>query len=185
MIPKNLIASLSLMAAAAVAMPALADDGHNHGDEAPAAASGPASPRFTAVSETFELVGVVNGRQLTLYLDHFADNSPVKDAELELEVGGSKVSVERHADGEYEATLAQELTPGVVAVTATVVAGNQTDLLAGELDVHEEAHADEVHERNWRGLAGWAAAAAIVIAVLYMLVRAAARGRRTRAGGAA
>ena len=185
MIPKNLIASLSLMAAAAVAMPALADDGHNHGDEAPAAASGPALPRFTAVSETFELVGVVNGRQLTLYLDHFADNSPVKDAKVDLEVGGSKVSVERHADGEYEAILAQALTPGVIAVTATVVAGNQTDLLAGELDVHEEAHVDEVHERDWRRLAGWAAAAAIVIGVLYMVVRAAVRGRRTNAGGAA
>lgn len=185
MIPKNLIASLSLMAAAAIAMPALADDGHNHGDEAPAAASGPALPRFTAVSETFELVGVVNGKQLTLYLDHFADNSPVKDAKVALEVGSAKVDVERHADGEYEATLAQPLSPGVVAITATVVAGNTTDLLAGELDIHEEAHADEVHERDWREFAAWAAGAAIVIGALSLIARAAGRGRRTRAGGAA
>ena len=45
-----------------------AGDGHDHG-EATTSAGGPALPRFTAVSETFELVGVLNGKQLTLYLD--------------------------------------------------------------------------------------------------------------------
>ena len=75
-----------------VAWPAWAGEGHDHGD-APAAMVGPALPRFTAVSELFELVGVLDGTHLTLYLDRATDNSPVKDAKLELELGGVKVPV--------------------------------------------------------------------------------------------
>ena len=93
----NTLATLGWAAWIALAAPlAWAGDGHDHG-EAPAATAGPASPRFTATSETFELVGVVNGKQLTLYLDRYADGSPVKDAKLELELGGVKVPVEPHA----------------------------------------------------------------------------------------
>ena len=47
------------------ALPAIAGDGHDHGDAAPAA-TGTALPRFAAVSETFELVGVLDGKQVTL-----------------------------------------------------------------------------------------------------------------------
>ena len=98
-------------------------------------------PRFTAVSELFELVGVVDGKHITLYLDRFADNSPVKDATLELQLDGKAIPLETHADGEFEATLQDALNPGVVSVTATVVAGQDADLLAGELDLHELPHA--------------------------------------------
>jgi hypothetical protein len=166
------------LAAAVAAIPAAADEGHDHA--APAAASGgPALPRFAAVSEAFELVGVLNGRQLTLYLDRFADNSPVKDARLELDLGGTRLVARPHADGEYEATLAQALAPGVRAVTATVVAGNETDLLAGELDLHEATQREAQLPRGWRSAAAWAAASIAALAALAWAVR------RVRAGGAA
>ena len=84
---------------------ALAGEGHDHG-EAPTAVSGPALPRFTATSDLFELVGVLNGKKMALYLDRIEDNSPVKDARLELEIGGAKVTVTRVGDGEFEAELA-------------------------------------------------------------------------------
>ena len=87
--PHSLAALACAAWMAATAPIALAGDGHDHGD-APAASSGPALPRFAAVSETFELVGVVNGKRLTLYLDRYADGSPVKGAKLELELGGVK-----------------------------------------------------------------------------------------------
>lgn len=121
----------------------LAGDGHDHG-EAPAPTAGATLPRFTAVSELFELVGVVNGKNVTVYLDRFADNSPVKDARVDLELDGNPVALEPHADGEFEATLPEALKPGVVSITATVIAGQDTDLLAGELDLHEPAA--ETHE---------------------------------------
>ena len=54
-------AHAALLIALAVCVPmARAGEGHDHGSEAPAAAS-QALPRFTAVSEAFELVGVLSG----------------------------------------------------------------------------------------------------------------------------
>ena len=53
------LAAWSLAAVLAGVTPqALAGEGHDHGD-APAPVAGPALPRFTAVSELFELVGVL------------------------------------------------------------------------------------------------------------------------------
>ena len=82
------IPPLPSLAAALVAAPCLllspparADDGHDHAGPAPATA-GAATPRFTASSEAFELVGVLQGRRLTLYLDRVADNTPVKGATI-------------------------------------------------------------------------------------------------------
>ena len=115
-----------------VAIARAAGEGHSHGDEQPNASS-PGLPRFAATSDLFELVGVVNGTQLTLYLDRSDDNSPVKGAKLELELGGAKIDAKPSADGEFEATLAQPLKPGVTPVTATVMAGTENDLLAGEI----------------------------------------------------
>lgn len=158
---------------------AAADDGHDHG--APAVSTGPALPRFAAVSETFELVGVLNGRQLTLYLDRFADNSPVKDAQLDLEIDGAKLKAEPHGEGEFEALLAEAPKAGVLSVAATVVAGKESDLLAGELDIHEEAHADAAATARPR----WQRIAIGVLGALFALGLVAWIARRRRLGGAA
>lgn len=141
-----------------------AGEGHDHGD-APAMTEGAASPRFAAVSESFELVGILQGRQLTLYLDRSADNSPVPDARLELELAGQKIPVQAQGVGEFVATLAQELPPGEHAVTATVVTARETDLLAGELDLHEEEH-----DHAQTGLRAWLLYAGLALVVLALLV---------------
>ena len=182
----NTLAALGWAAWIALAAPLTwAGDGHDQG-EAPAATAGPASPRFAAVSETFELVGVVNGKQLTLYLDRYADGSPVKGAKLELELGGVKIPVEAHAEGEFEATLMQELKPGAISVAATVIAGEETDLLAGELDMHEEAHAEATaHAHGWKEYALWGGAAGGGLLLLTTLLRRLRASRNPRFGGAA
>ena len=174
-----------LVAAILVAAPAWAGDGHDHGDAAPAAV-GEALPRFTAESETFELVGVLSGKQITLYLDRFADNSPVRDAQIELEIGGAKFKAEKQGDDEYEVVLPEAPKPGVLPVTATVTAGNEADLLAGELDIHEAAHAEEAaHTHSWTEYAGWAAAGVALLALLGWGGRRVFGARSVRAGGAA
>ena len=117
-------------------MPALAGEGHDHGDATPVA-TGKALPRFAAVSETFELVGVLDGKQVTLYLDRFADNTPVRGAKIDLEIAGAKFSAQSHGDDAYEIVLKEAPKPGVLPITATVTAGSDVDLLAGELDLHE------------------------------------------------
>lgn len=163
---------------------AWASEGHDHGD-APAAAAGNALPRFTAVSETFEMVGVLDGQQLTLYLDRYADNSPVQGAQIGLEIGGVKVPVQAHEQDVYEATLTEALKPGVTPVTATVIAGANTDRLAGEFDLHEEAHDDAASEHPWQPAAAWLVGAMLAIVLLVWSVRRVRIAPSARSGGAA
>ncbi|HVL10197.1 MAG TPA: hypothetical protein VM512_13720 [Burkholderiaceae bacterium] len=120
---------------------AVADASHSH-DAAPAADTGTVLPRFTAISEAFELVGVVDGKTLTLYLDHAPDNRPVDNATLELELDGTAVPVTGTGPGTFTATLAAAPAAGETPVAATVVTGQTSDLLAGTLDIHADAHED-------------------------------------------
>ena len=174
-----------LVATILVAPLAWASEGHDHGDAAPAT-GGVALPRFAAVSETFELVGVLSGKQITLYLDRFADNSPVRDAQIELEIGSAKFKAQKQGEDEYEVVLAEAPKPGVLPVTATVTAGKEADLLAGELDIHEPAHADEAaHTHSWTEYAGWGAAGLAALALLAWGARRMVVARNVRVGGAA
>ena len=125
-----------------------------------------------------------NGTQLTLYLDRSADNSPVKGAKLELEIGGAKIDAKARADGEFEATLPQPLQPGATPVTATVVAGAETDLLAGEFIVPDELRAEAPPASRWQQAAGWTAAGLLLFAALAWLGRRAWGQRAARFGGA-
>ncbi|MGJ7491068.1 hypothetical protein [Variovorax sp. ZT4R33] len=175
-----LCAAFLLMAGAS----ARADAGHDHGD-APAAPTGSALPRFTAVSDTFELVGVLDGKLLTLYLDRFADNAPVPQATLELDIGGTSAKAEPHGEGLFEVQLADVPAPGVLPITATVIAGNETDLLAGELDIHADAHDEVAAPRNWRRIVGGTLGGGVVLALLIALARRARTSRTQQTGGAA
>ena len=188
-------ASLTLWAALAVlalgwTAIAHADAGHDHG-EAPPAAAATALPRFAATSDDFELVGVLQGQHLSLYLDRAPDNSPVDGAQITLEVNGTAVTVQAHGAGEYEATLPQPLPEGEHAIAATVVAGAQSDLLAATLDLHgdEAAHAEGASAPAWRKALPWAAGLAAVVAAIALALRATRRKHRTgstpAAGGAA
>ena len=183
--PPPSFAALILASALFAPGSAWAGEGHDHGDAAPAAASS-ALPRFAAVSDAFELVGVLNGKQITLYLDRAADNIPVTDAQIELEIGATKLLAEKHGSNEFEVVLASEPKPGVLPITATVTVGNEIDLLAGELDIHEEAHADEEAYSPWaKKYAGWAAAAVAAIVALALISRRIAGSRQLPARGAA
>ena len=108
---------------------AIASAGHEHGEATPQT-QGTSLPRFVAVSEDLEIVGIVNGKQLTIYLDRFKDNSPVNDAQIDIDIAGSKYKAEKHGIGEYEVILKDTLKPGVIAITATIQAGELNDLLA-------------------------------------------------------
>jgi hypothetical protein len=170
---------------AAAVLRSWAGDGHDHG-EAASPLSGSARPRFAATSENFELVGVLDGTHITLYLDRTDDNSPVKDAQLELELGGNKLMVEPHGEGEYEATLAAPVPPGTFAVSAAVVAGQEADLLAGELDLHGDAPpADRIQGTPWARYGGWSMAVMAALSVLIMVLRRWGTARHNGVGGAA
>lgn len=167
----------SALAALGFMAGATAGPDHDHSHDAPQAGTARSLPRFAATSESFELVGILEDKRLVLYLDRFADNTPVKDAKLELELGGAKLVPKPAGEGLFEAVLAQAPKPGVIPVTATVVAGGETDLLAGELDLHEEAKPAEAHTHAWWRYATVLAALALLAGLGTVAVR---RIRRPR-----
>lgn len=160
-----------------------------HGDHnAPAAgAAVPSTPRFATESEAFELVGVLeSGTTLRLWLDRWADNAPVRDARIELEIGSTKVTAAPAPDGNgYVATLPAALADGVHPVTATVIASGESDLLAAEIDVHAPTTSSGSPDASGLALAfhrdnrplvfGLAGAAAAAIPLILFL-----RSRRAR-----
>lgn len=160
------------------ARPSQADEGHEHGVAQPAAA-GQALPRFAAVSEAFELLGVLDGRQLTLYLDRFADNTPVVGAQIELDISGVRYKAQAQGDDAYQLLLNDVPQPGVLAITATVAVGAQVDRLAAELDLHAADPADEAdHAPAWPRYAGWAAGGLLALAMGFLGLSWALRRRR-------
>lgn len=160
---------------------ALAGPGHDHGDTATLPAAG--LPRFAAASELFELVGVLDGTRLTFFLDRSDTNAPVDKAKLDVEFAGAKLALSERAPGEFEAMLPVRPKAGTIPVTATIEAGSDTDLLAGELVLHEP-HADEktTLPHSWSRSLSWVLGGGGVLALVAF---GAVALRRRRAGGAA
>ncbi|RYF36863.1 MAG: hypothetical protein EOO25_20200, partial [Comamonadaceae bacterium] len=148
----NRVLQLIFLAAAlalAVASSTFADEGHDHGNEAPATA-GSASPRVQAHSDLFELVGVVDKGQMTVYLDRYATNEPVTGAKIEFESGAARGLAQPQADGTYLIRFEALAKPGELPFSFTVTAGTDTDLLAGELSIKDpHAHAAEAAATPW------------------------------------
>ena len=106
---------------AAAPLATQAGEGHDHG-EAPATPTGSALPRFAATSDTFELVGVLDGHDLTLWLDHAADNSPVEGASL----ARARTMLEK---GEGHALLPFNLSSASAADAGMVCGQDEEELL--------------------------------------------------------
>jgi hypothetical protein len=178
---------LALCLAGILSTPARAagdDRGHAHGSGTTAIS--PAQPRFAAVSEAFELVGVLDGKEITLYLDRTADNAPVVDAQIELEIGGAKLQAAKKGEDTFQVVLASTPASGVLAITATVTVGSEVDLLAGELDIHGDSHPEEAaHAHSWREYLGWIVGAGVALAALVVLGRRLATSRRDQVGSTA
>ena len=164
----------------------LAHEGHDH-DETPtpktaAAPDVDATPgRFTATSAGFELVGVLSGKLLTLYLDHAVDNRPVEGATLEVAVDGRTLAASAHGAGEFEVTLDAAPDHGPVPVRVKVVTSAASAQLDGTLEAEAHAHAEETHGgRSTKTLLLWGAGGAAVLALLAFGTR-----RALRSGAAA
>jgi membrane fusion protein, heavy metal efflux system len=159
---------------------AWAGEGHDHGD-APAATAGTASPRVSSHSDLFELVGVVDGGELKIYLDRYATNEPITNATIEVEVGSIKGIAAAQPDGSYSFKNDVFSKPGELAVTFTVLAGQDTDLLAGELKIGkiDAAHAHDATGRPWMRWAAYGGGALLLVAIAVIAIR---RVRRKASG---
>lgn len=176
-----------LVVASVLPAVARAHEGHDHDTPAKPTAVDPDRPRFVASSDLFELVGMLDGRRLTLWLDRFSDNVPLTGASIDLDVGDERVAV--RADGDrYVAELSRPLTGTTVAITATVVHEKASDLLAADLVLPTVADGAPTAMREPDRPAGWfdlrlvgvALGSAIVAGIIGW---AAGRGRSRRAEG--
>jgi membrane fusion protein, heavy metal efflux system len=125
-----------LLGAAALALtvvPAAAHEGHDHGAPVPVDAGW--APRATARSNDFDLVAVLAGTQLVVWLDRAADNAPVPKAQIEVEAGPWKGVATAAADGSYHLDAASLAEAGSHELVFTVQAGDAVDLLPATLVV--------------------------------------------------
>lgn len=171
-------------AALAAAAHAHGGDDHGGGDHAPAATAATSSAagaaRAGTSSEDFELVAVLDGDQLLLYLDDYASNAPVADALVELASGTAPRAAVQVAPGTYALDAGALATPGSHPLTVSVQAGERSDLLVTVLEVVAPTAPPA---RTWpdaREMLPWTAAGAILLAggaVALRRHRIAARGR--------
>ena len=124
----KLLIALSLTIASA------AHAGPGHGEEKPTTAQTQSLPRFYAESDLYEAVGVINGKEITLYLDRYSSNELVKGAKVEIELEGSKISSEPHGDGEYLFRLKNKIKDQPTAITITIN-DDVTDILVATIDL--------------------------------------------------
>lgn len=117
-----------------------APGGHAHTDE---------GPRIETFTETFELVGHLQGEELSILIDRYETNEPVLNGKLEVEFNGQKAPAKFHADhGDYAVDDAKFLEalakPGKHSLVFTLVAGEESDLLEGTMEVKAD-DADHGH----------------------------------------
>lgn len=109
-------------------------------------------PMVLAESEQFEIVGRRYGDVLQFHVDWAKSNAPVENAQLMVEAAGKEVQASYDAAaGVYRisdaAWLAPLQTPGAHPLAFTLLAGDASDLLAGDLQVSPEAEADAALSR--------------------------------------
>ncbi len=151
-------------------------DGHSHGEAAKPAMTVDVAPRASAQTEEFELVAVLAAGKLTLYLDRFASNEPVADAQIEVESGALKAVAAQIAPGVYSVPGEAFANPGKHPLTISVQAGDTADLLTATLDLALPAAGVE-HAHGWGEWAVWGASAALLAAAAGLVV---VRRRRQR-----
>lgn len=177
---KSLSLILGMLALCGAALLAPAARGHDGGHDAPApASSGSSLPRVESSSDAFELVGQLSSGELSILIDRYASNEPVLNGKLEVQYKDLKALATFHADiGDYvinDARMLKALSaPGKHALVFTLLAGEESDLLEGTLEVGAAPH---VHPTRplWHYLGG---AALLLSAIGGLLVL------RRRAGGA-
>lgn len=140
-------------------------DGHTHAEAEKPAMRVDVAPRASARSEEFELVAVLASKQLTLYLDRYASNAPVADAQIELESGAVKHIAAQTEPGVYVVPGDQFAGPGKYPLVFSLQAADSADLLTATLEVKPPAisiSATPAKTRDKRIV--WGAAVALLLA---------------------
>lgn len=132
---RNCFAALTVALSALAHAGGDASDGHSHGEAAAPLMTVAGAPRASAQTEEFELVAVLEGKKLTLYLDRFATNEPVADAQIEVDSSTLKAVATHIAAGVYSLPGESFAKPGKYPLAISLQAGDVSDLLTVTLDL--------------------------------------------------
>jgi len=138
-------------------------DGHTHGKAEMPATPVDAAPRASTQTEEFELVAVLEGGKLTLYLDRFVTNEPVADAQVEVESAVMTAVAAQIAVGVYSLPGEAFVKPGRYPLAISVQAGDSVDLLTVTLELPHPVAGIE-HTHSWNEWAVWGASGALLLA---------------------
>ncbi|KPH79432.1 hypothetical protein AE618_19175 [Bosea vaviloviae] len=115
-------------------VPLAAHEGHDHGAP-PAAVPTAGSPRIALHSDAYELVGILLGDRLTLFLDRYAGNAPVTDAGLVVTIGiGADVAATPTPEGTYVVASDRLVGAGPLELVVAIAHPGGDDLLIGTLE---------------------------------------------------
>ena len=178
----SVLITVVLFAALGTSFAAMANGEH----DAPTASAGAPLPRFAATSELFEVVGIVERKQLGVYIDRFATNEPVTKSTLELQIGTNKfIGTLRPEQGDFTFANATFEKPGDYAMLLTITTGEDIDILAANLLIPAPAEADapvwlSAHTARNAAIGAALLAALIGVAVLVRWrLNASSRSRAT------
>ncbi|CBL43622.1 Hypothetical protein HDN1F_00390 [gamma proteobacterium HdN1] len=117
---------------------ALAHGDEDHGEAAPQMAQGPLLPRFSASSDALEVVGVLRGKEVDLFVDNAKTNAPVSGLSIEISADEFSVRATEVAAGEYRAELSwlgkPDHYPLIFVVDGEMEGDAFSDLLEATLD---------------------------------------------------
>ncbi len=111
-----------------------AHEGHEDDDATRSALASSTYPRVTAQSELYELVGIVKGERLSIYLDHVATNEPIADAKVKVAIADAEpVDAALAEKGVYTTSFPRSARSGSIEIVFSVTAASGDDLLVGPL----------------------------------------------------
>ena len=111
-----------------------AHEGHENDDATRSALPSSTYPRVTAQSEHYEIVGILRGERLSIYLDHLATNETVSDAKIKVAIADTEpVDAEPTENGIYTISFPRLARTGSVEVVFSITAPSGDDLLVGSL----------------------------------------------------
>ena len=131
--------SLVLVTGLAWAAAGYAHEGHEQHAPPTSGATASGLPRLVTKSEAYELVAILQGERLTIYLDRVEDNAPVANATISVAIDGESVAAEPGADGTYGLTSSRFTGPRVVELVFDIRAPEVDDLLIGNLLLANDA----------------------------------------------
>lgn len=148
-----------------------AHEGEDHSEETAAEATGVVAAttngRMSAVGGGLELVAAAQGHDLTIWLDQWADTSPVTNARVNVTVDGRSIEA-RAVDGTYILDAPSLDTPGNHRLTFAIDRGGTRQTLTGTLAIAEVEAPTGLGGDWWRNallalLAAGVATAAILL----------------------